>query len=143
MQKTFTNQSTEVCTVGRCYSLKCTKCRYTLEYNQGAGALHFMETMTLLEKIQRGKLGKQFKDAANNAAAPWVEFSRELYRCDNCGKLRSDMKIELLDGGEVILSKSHPCRKCRTPMSIVDGPDGLKCPKCKSNLIVADMLLWD
>ena len=73
----------------------------------------------------------------------WAEFSRELYRCDKCGKLRSDMKIELLDGGEVILSKSHPCRRCRTPMSIVEGPDGLKCPKCKSDLAIADMLLWD
>ena len=72
-----------------------------------------------------------------------LEFSRELYRCKECGELRPDLQIDLLDGDKVILSKRHVCGKCRKQMSMVKSPRGLKCPKCKGKLVEGAMLLWD
>lgn len=129
--------------MGQGYSFKCSKCDYTLEYMQGIGFLYPMEAEKMLTAMQQGKFGKRFMEAANKAAAPAVEFSRELYRCEECGELRPDVQIDLLDGDKVILSKRHVCGKCRSQMSIVKSERGLKCPKCKSKLVIGDMLLWD
>ena len=110
---------------------------------QGVGFLYPMEAEKMLTEMQQGKFGKRFMVAANNASAPSVEFSRELYRCAKCGELRPDLKIDLLDGDKVILSKRHICGKCREMMSIVKTHRGLKCPKCKSKLVTGNMILWD
>ena len=129
--------------MGQGYSFKCSKCDYTLEYMQGIGFLHPMEAEKMLTAMQQGKFGKRFMEAANKAAGPAVEFSRELYKCEECGELRPDLQIDLLDGDKVILSKRRVCGKCRSQMSIVKSDHGLKRPKCKSKLVIGDMLLWD
>jgi DNA-directed RNA polymerase subunit RPC12/RpoP len=102
-----------------------------------------MEAEEMLTAMKQGKFGKRFMEAANKAAAPAVEFSRELYRCKGCGELRPDLQIDLLDGDKVILSKRHVCGKCRKPMSIVKSDRGLKCPKCKCKLVIGNMIMWD
>ena len=129
--------------MGQGYSFKCEKCDYTLDFMQGIGFLYPMEAAEMLTAMQQGKFGKRFMEAAHKAAAPSVEFSRELYRCKECGELRPDLQIDLLDGDKVILSKRHVCGKCRSQMSMVKSPRGLKCPKCKSKLVEGAMLLWD
>ena len=129
--------------MGQGYSYKCDKCDYTIEYYQGVGFLYPMEAEEMLTAMKQGKFGKQFMEAANKAAAPAVKFSRELYRCMECGELRPDLQIDLLDGDKVILSKRHVCGKCRGQMSIVKITRGLKCPKCKGKLIEGAMLFWD
>ena len=133
----------EVDTMGQGYSFKCDKCNYTLRFMQGIGFLYSMAAEKMLTEIQQGKFGKDFMEAANNATAPSVEFSRELYMCEKCGELRPDLKIDLLDGDKVILSKRHICEKCRIKMSIVKNLHGLKCPKCKGKLVTGNMILWD
>lgn len=129
--------------MGQGYSYKCDKCDYTIEYYQGIGFLYPMEAEEMLTAMKQGKFGKRFMEAANKAAAPAVEFSRELFRCKECGELRPDLQIDLLDGDKVILSKHHVCGKCRKPMSIVKSDRGLKCPKCKSKLVIGNMIMWD
>ena len=129
--------------MGQGFSYKCNKCDYTLVFMQGVGFLYPMEAEKMLTEMQQGKFGKRFMEAANNASAPSVEFSRELYRCAKCGELRPDLKTDLLDGDKVILSKRHICGKCREIMSIVKTNRGLKCPKCKSKLVTGNMILWD
>jgi DNA-directed RNA polymerase subunit RPC12/RpoP len=129
--------------MGQGFSYKCNKCDYTLEFMQGIGYLYPMEANNMLIEIQQGKFGKRFMEAANNATAPSVEFSRELYRCENCGELRPDLKIDLLDGDKVILSKRHICGKCHGKLNIVKSLRGLKCPKCRSKLVTGNMILWD
>ena len=129
--------------MGQGFSYKCEKCDYTLEFYQGIGFLYPIEADKMLTEMKQGKFGKRFMEAANKAAAPAVEFSRELYRCKECGELRPDLQIDLLDGDKVILSKRHVCGKCRKPMSIVKSDRGLKCPKCKSKLVIGNMIMWD
>lgn len=129
--------------MGKGYLYKCDKCDYTIEYYQGIGFLYQMEAEEMLTAMKQGKFGKRFMEAANKAAAPAVEFSRELYRCKECGELRPGLQIDLLDGDKVILSKRHVCGKCRKPMSIVKSDRGLKCPKCKSKLVIGNMIMWD
>ena len=129
--------------MGQGFSYKCEKCDYTLEFYQGIGFLYPIEAEKMLTEMQQGKFGKRFMEAANKAAAPKVEFSRELYRCGKCGELRPDLKIALYDGDKLIMSKRQVCGKCRSQMSMVKSPRGLKCPKCKSKLVEGAMLLWD
>ena len=129
--------------MGQGFSYKCDKCDYTLEFMQGIGFLYPMEAEKMLTEMRQGKFGKTFMDAANNATAPSVEFSCELYKCAKCGELRPDLKIDLLDGDKVILSKRHICGKCRGKMRLVKSHRCLKCPKCKSKLITGNMILWD
>ena len=129
--------------MGAGFSFKCENCDYTLEFYQGVGFLYPMEAEKMLTKMQQGKFGKRFMEAANKASTPSVEFSRELYKCKNCGELREDLKIDLQDGDKVILSKRHVCGKCRNEMSLVENYRGLKCPTCKSKLVEGLMLLWD
>ena len=129
--------------MGQGYTLGCEKCDYTIDYYQGIGFLYPVECNNMLAAMQAGKYGKRFMEAAKSAAAPRVEFSRELYRCDKCGELRSDMEIELYDGDKVILTKRHVCGKCRSQMSLVKSTRGLKCPHCKSKLKPTDMIMWD
>lgn len=129
--------------MGKGYIYKCDKCDYTIEYYQGIGFLYQMEAEQILTAMKQGKFGKRFMEAVNKAAAPAVEFSRELYRCKECGELRLDLQIDLFDGDKVILSKRHVCGKCRSQMNMVKSPRGLKCPKCKSKLVIESMIMWD
>ena len=129
--------------MGAGFSFMCEKCDYNLKFYQGVGFLYPMEAEKILTQMRQGKFGKRFMEAVSKAASPSVEFSRELYKCKNCGELREDLKIDLQDGDEVILSKRHLCGKCRKEMSLVKSYRGLKCPKCKSKLVEGLMLLWD
>ena len=129
--------------MGKGYSFKCDKCDHALEYTQGVGFLYPSEADKILTAMRQGKFGKRFMEAATKASTPLVKFSRELYRCRECGELRPDLQIDLLDGDKVILSKRHVCGKCRNRMSIVKSNRNLKCPKCKSKLTLIDILRWD
>ena len=129
--------------MGQGYSYKCERCDFTLEYLQGVGFLYPIEADKMLTDMLQGKFGKRFKEAANDATVPSVDFSHELYHCEKCGELRPDLKIELLDEGKVVLTKKHVCGKCRNKMRMIESQRGLKCPKCKSKLVIGDMVLWD
>ena len=129
--------------MGQGFSYKCEKCDYTLEFYQGVGFLYPIEAEKMLTEMQQGKFGKRFMEAANNAVAPKVEFSRELYRCGKCGELRPDLKVALYDGDKLIMSKRQVCGKCRSQMSMVKNAHELKCQKCKSELVIGNMIMWD
>jgi len=129
--------------MGQGYTLGCEKCNYTIDYYQGVGFLYPVECNDMLEAMLAGKFGKRFKEIATNAASPRVEFSREMYRCEKCGELRADFKIELYDGDKVVLEKRHMCGKCRNKMSLVKSTRGLKCPHCKTKLKITHMINWD
>ena len=129
--------------MGQGYSFECSKCDYTLEFIQGIGFSYLLEADKMLTSMQQGRFGKRFMEAANKATAPSVAFSRELYRCEECGELSPDLQMDLLDGGEVILSKKHVCGKCRSSMKLVKSMRTLKCPKCKAKLVEGDVIFWD
>ena len=129
--------------MGQGFSYKCDKCDYTLNFKQGIGYLYPLEAEKMLTEMQQGKFGKRFMEAANKATAPKVEFSHELYRCGKCGELRPDLKIALYDGDKLIMSKRQVCGKCRRQMSMVKNNIDLQCPKCKSELAVGNMIMWD
>ena len=129
--------------MGQGFSYKCEKCDYTLEFYQGIGFFYPIEAEKMLTEMQQGKFGKRFMEAVNKAAAPKVEFSRELYRCGKCGELRPDLKIALYDGDKLIMSKRQVCGKCRSQMSMVKKAHELKCPKCKGELVIGNMIMWD
>ena len=129
--------------MGQGFSYKCNQCDYAIKFMLGVGSLYPKLAEKMLSDMQQGKFGKHFMEAATNASAPSVDFSLNLYRCEKCGALLEGTKIDLFDGDKVILSKRHRCIKCRVDMRIVKGDHGLKCPKCKSELIIKDMLMWD
>ena len=129
--------------MGQGFSYKCNQCGYAIKFMIGVGSLYAEQAEKMLFDMQQGKFGKHFMEAVTNASAPSVDFSLELYRCKKCGALREGTNIDLLDGDKVILSKRHRCIKCRVDMSIVKSNRGLKCPKCKSELIIENMLMWD
>lgn len=129
--------------MGQGYSYKCDKCDYTLKFKQGIGYLYSIEADERLNEMKQGKFGKRLMNAANKATLPSVEFSYELYRCGKCDELRPDLKIALCDGDKVIMSKRQVCDKCRRQMSILKNYFDLKCPKCKSELVVDKMIMWD
>lgn len=129
--------------MGQGFSYKCNNCDYTLEYMQGIGYLYPLEADKMLMEMKQGKFGKRFMEAANKATAPKVEFSRELYRCGKCDELRPNLKIVLYDDGKVIASKRQVCSKCHRQMSVVKSNRDLKCPKCKSTLVIGNMIMWD
>ena len=129
--------------MGQGFSYKCDKCDYTLKFKQGIGYLYPIEADKRLNEIQEGKFGKRLMDAANKATSPSVEFSYELYRCGKCGELRPNFKIALLDSEKVIMSKRQVCDKCHRQMSMLKNYRDLKCPKCKSELVIGNMIMWD
>ena len=129
--------------MGQGFSYKCSKCNYTLEYIQGIGYLYPLVADKMLNEMQQGNFGKRFMEAANKATAPKVKFSHELYRCGKCGDLRPDLKIALYDGDKLIMSKRQICGKCCRQMSMVKNNLDLRCPKCKSELAVGNMIMWD
>jgi len=129
--------------MGKIYSYKCDKCGYALRYMQGVGFYFTLEAENMLTDMKQGKFGKRFMEASNMAVAPSVEFSRELFKCECCGELRQDLKLDLLDDNKVILSKRHVCGKCRSQMNIVKSTNTLKCPKCESELLIEEISMWD
>ena len=128
--------------MGQGYSYRCEHCDYTLEYMQGVGFLFPLEAEKILTDILAGKMGKRFQAAATAAEAPEVNHSRELYKCESCGELRPNMKIELRDGEKLLLAKQHRCGKCRGKMHIAKSKK-LKCPHCGKALVIGNMIMWD
>ncbi len=129
--------------MGQGYTLRCEQCEYSIEYMQGIGFLFYKEAEDILSDMKAGKMGKGFMKAANKAAAPAINHSRELYRCVKCGELRPDMRIELCDVETVVREKQHVCSKCRSSMHIVKNIDKVKCPNCGKKLTLAGILMWD
>lgn len=129
--------------MGQGYSYRCENCNYLIEYLQGVGFMFFIEAEKILADMQSGKMGKQFMKMSNEASTPGVVHSRELYKCDDCGELRPDMKVELRDAGKLLLEKQHRCGKCRAKMRVVEENEKIKCPNCGKPLVIGDMLLWD
>lgn len=129
--------------MGQGYTFRCEQCEYSIEYLQGVGFMFYKEAEDILSDMKAGKMGKGFMEAANNAATPTINHSRELYRCMKCGELRPDMKIALCDGEAVIKEKQHVCGKCRSKMRVVKNIEKVKCPHCGKKLELAGILMWD
>ena len=129
--------------MGQGYALCCEQCKYIVEFLQGVGFLCCKEAEDIFSDMKSGKMGKSFMKAANDAAAPTINHSRELYRCVKCDELRPDMRIELCDGETVVREKQHVCGKCRSSMRIVKNIYKVKCPKCGKKLALARILMWD
>ena len=129
--------------MGQGHTLRCEQCEYSIEYLQGVGFMFYKEAEDILSDMKAGKMGKGFMEAANNAATPTINHSRELYRCMKCGELRPDMKIALCDGETVIKEKQHVCGKCRSKMHVVRNIEKVKCPQCSNRLVLAGGLFWD
>ncbi len=129
--------------MGQGYTLRCEQCEYSVEYLQGVGFLFYKEAEDILSDMKAGKMGKGFMEAANNATAPTIDHSRELYKCTKCGELRPDMRIELYDGENRLKEKRHICGKCRIRMQIVKNIDKIKCPHCDKKLMLTNLLMWD
>lgn len=129
--------------MGQGYSYRCKECNYTIDYLQGVGFMFIVEAEKILSDMQTGKMGKRFMAMSNEASMPEVEHSRELYKCDDCGELRPDMKIELRDGRKLLLEKQRRCGKCHAKMRVVKKNEKLRCPICGKPLVIGDILMWD
>lgn len=105
--------------------------------------MFIVEAEKILSDMQTGKMGKRFMAMSNEASMPEVEHSRELYKCDDCGELRPDMKIELRDGRKLLLEKQRRCGKCHAKMRVVKKNEKLRCPNCGKPLVIGDILMWD
>ena len=123
--------------------LCCEKCGYELSVRHGVGMLYPKEQEKLLQDIMSGKKERRFRNLANSAKNPRIEFSHELYGCKNCGHVSQNMDIELYDGDELLLKKEHKCRKCKSIMEIKDNEDDIKCPKCNTILMPTALIMWD
>lgn len=129
--------------MGQGYSYRCEHCDYTIEYMQGVGFMFPIDADRILSDMQAGKMGKHLITASNIAAEPEVNHSCELNKCERCGELRADMKIELYDAGNLPFEKQHYCRKCRGKMHITNEDEAQLCPHCGKPLVIGSMLMWD
>lgn len=72
-----------------------------------------------------------------------LDFSRELYRCRNCGNLEVMPRLRLISGDKTI-SSSYSCSQCGERMSQVKRNQiaSLDCPECRKPLNLVSEKQW-
>lgn len=144
-------------------TLICKHCNYRFPFSVGWGFMLPYLCEEILKDIKHGKYGDEFKNDALSHPSAVVRQSYEIYVCKKCGKLHSGEKIELWNpiieqenDKHFYISKDkleathqlihhlvYHCDYCGEEMVELTDYEEIKCPHCKSTLIVEEDILWD
>ena len=145
--------------MGTGYNFICSNCDKEYSVWTGIGYAYPLVYSEAVEKLKRGKFGKEIKDAFLKAEHALLDYEDNLYVC-RCGYWRVDhcmdvYSVERKDGEQIdeetrtfifpddpdiiatlLYHEKHLCKKCGREMKKIKNVEsylkryGLPCPKC-------------
>lgn len=126
------------------YEMDCPSCPYQATFclgRQGEDHALFKE---ILGEIRAGQIDPLMLIDLVQSDDCELDFSRELYRCRNCGNLEVKKQLRLIKGDKS-LSAAYSCPLCGERMSLVKRGQiaSIDCPDCRKPLSLVSEKQWD
>ena len=125
------------------YEMACTECPFRETFylgRQGEDPGVFKE---ILNEIRSGRIDPLILIDLVQSDDCEIDFSRELYRCRNCGTLEVKKQVRLIKGDKS-LSATYSCPTCGERMSLVKRNQiaSIDCPDCRKPLVLMSEKQW-
>lgn len=125
------------------YELACDNCDFKTSYHLGRHGEDSYMYQEILNEIRQGAVDPLLLiDLVQNEDSE-LDFSRELYRCRNCGNLEVMKRLRLITPDKT-LSAAYNCSNCGERMSQVKRGHiaSLDCPDCRKPLNLVSEKQW-
>ncbi|HPX93328.1 MAG TPA: hypothetical protein PK646_00340 [Bacillota bacterium] len=125
------------------YELVCTDCSYRDTFYLGRQGEDHQMFKEILDEIRSGRIDPLILIDLVQSDQCELDFSRELYRCRNCGTLEVKRQLRLIKEDKS-LSSTYNCPSCGERMSLVKRNQiaSIDCPHCRKPLALVSEKQW-
>lgn len=125
------------------YELACSDCPYRDTFFLGRQGDDHHIFKEILDEIRSGKIDPLILIDLVQSDQCELDFSRELYRCRNCGTLDVKNRLRLIREDKS-LSSAYNCPSCGERMSLVKRNQiaSIDCPDCRKPLNLVSEKQW-
>lgn len=125
------------------YELACTDCPYHETFFLGRQGEDHHIFKEILDEIRSGRVDPLILIDLVQSDQCELDFSRELYRCRNCGTIEVMKRLRLICDDKS-LSSTYNCPSCGERMSLVKRNQiaSIDCPDCRKPLNLVSEKQW-
>ncbi len=125
------------------YEMDCTDCPYKETFFLGRQGEDHRIFTEILDEIRAGRVDPLILIDLVQSDECELDFSRELYRCRNCGTLEVMKRLRLICEDKS-LSSAYNCPSCGERMSLVKRNQiaSIDCPDCRKPLNLVSEKQW-